>query len=148
MATVQKMACSSAATPEQAKETTAKANDQNASYSEHTTNRNPIQAGTVSKLLNNGKAGAITGAELVKLLELKDLRELTQLVEAERRAGIPICASTDSAAPGYYLADGPDDLAGYLSSLDRRLHNIRQTRQHLEDTLCRLTSQERIKGGV
>ena len=140
----EKKSLAGAATPNQAKETTAKANDQDASYSEHTTNGNPIQAGTVSKLLSNGKAGAITGAELVKLLELKDLRELTQLVEAERRAGIPICASTDSAAPGYYLADGPDELAGYLSSLDRRLHNIRQTRQRLEDTLSRLTGQERI----
>ena len=95
----EKKSLAGAATPNQAKETTAKANDQDASYSEHTTNGNPIQAGTVSKLLTHGKAGAITGAELVKLLELKDLRELTQLVEAERRAGIPICASTDSAAP-------------------------------------------------
>ena len=141
----EKKSLAGAATPNQAQETTAKANDQDASYSEHTTNGNPIQAGTVSKLLSNGKAGAITGAELVKLLELKDLRELTQLVEAERRAGIPICASTDSAAPGYYLADGPDELAGYLSSLDRRLNNIRQTRQHLEDTLSRLTGQERLE---
>ena len=141
----EKKSLAGAATPNQAKETTAKANDQDASYSEHTTTGNPVQAGTVSKLLSNGKAGAITGAELVKLLELKDLRELTQLVEAERRAGIPICASTDSAAPGYYLADGPDELAGYLSSLDRRLNNIRQTRQHLEDTLSRLTGQERLE---
>ena len=102
------------------------------------------QAGTVSKLLSMGKEGAITGATLVQLLKLKDLRELTQMVEAERRAGIPICATTDSAAPGYFLADSPEELQAYLSSLDRRLHNIRQTRQHLEDALCRLTSQERL----
>lgn len=101
--------------------------------------------GAVSKLLSVGRNRAITGAELVRLLDLKDLRELTQMVEAERRAGIPICASTDSAAPGYFLADSPKELQAYLSSLDRRLHNIRQTRQHLEDTLCRLTSQERLE---
>lgn len=100
------------------------------------------QAGTVSKLLSMGRDGAITGAKLVQLLELKDLRELTQLVEAERRAGIPICATTNSSGPGYYLADGPEELKNYISSLDRRLRNIRQTRQHLEDALCRLTSQE------
>lgn len=107
-----------------------------------------VQAGTVSKLLSAGKAGAITGAELVKLLGLPDLRALTQLVEAERRAGIPICASTNSATPGYFLAETPEELEEYLLSLDRRLHNIRQTRQHLEDTLCRLTAQEQIEGGV
>ena len=106
------------------------------------------QAGRVSKLLFIGREWAITGGELVQLLELNDLRELTQMIEAERRAGIPICASTDSAAPGYFIASGPDELQAYISSLDRRLHNIRQTRQHLEDTLCRLTSQERIDGGV
>ena len=103
------------------------------------------QAGTVSKLLSMGRDGAITGAKLVQLLELKDLRELTQLVEAERRAGIPICATTNSSGPGYYLADGPEELQDYISSLDRRLCNIRQTRQHLEDALCRLTSQEHIR---
>lgn len=106
------------------------------------------QVGTVSKLLSMGKEGAITGATLVQLLELKDLRELTQMIEAERRAGIPICATTNSSGPGYFLADSPEELQAYLFSLDRRLHNIRQTRQHLEDTLCRLTSQERIDGGV
>lgn len=103
------------------------------------------QAGTVSKLLSMGRDGAITGARLVQLLELKDLRELTQLVEAERRAGIPICASTDNTAPGYFIASSPEELQDYISSLDRRLCNIRQTRQHLEDALCRLTSQEHIR---
>ena len=77
------------------------------------------QAGTVSKLLSMGRDGAITGAKLVQLLELKDLRELTQLVEAERRAGIPICATTNSSGPGYYLADGPEKLQDCISSLDR-----------------------------
>ena len=112
---------------------------------EFTTADRITQAGRVSKLLFTGKECAITGGELVQILELNDLRELTQMIEAERRAGIPICASTDSAAPGYFIASGPDELQAYISSLDRRLHNIRQTRQHLEDTLCRITSQERLK---
>ena len=105
------------------------------------------QAGTVSKLLSVGRTGAITGATLVQILKLKDLRELTQMVETERRAGIPICATTDSASPGYFLADSPEELQTYLSSLDRRLLNIRRTRQNLEDTLCRLTFQEQLEGG-
>lgn len=116
------------------------------SYFKFTTAGRIAQAGTVAKLLAMGRGGAITGATLVQLLNLKDLRELTQMVEAERRAGIPICATTDSAAPGYFLADSPEELQAYLSSLDRRLHKIRQTRQRLEDALCRLTDQERLHG--
>lgn len=115
------------------------------SHDDFTTADQITQAGTVSKLLSVGRDRAITGAELVKLLNLKGLREVTQLVEADRRAGIPICASTDSTAPGYFIAGNLEELQDYISSLDRRLHNIRQTRQHLEDTLCRLTSQERLE---
>lgn len=117
-----------------------------ASFPDYNTRGPFTQAGSVSSLLSSGKAGALTGATLVELLNLKDLRELTQKVEAERRAGIPICATTDSRAPGYFLASTPRELETYLLSLDRRLHNIRQTRQHLEDALCRLTAQERLHG--
>ena len=48
----------------------------------------------VSDMLLEGKESAITGSRLVDALELKDLREFTQLIEGERRAGSPICAST------------------------------------------------------
>ena len=104
------------------------------------------QAGTVSKLLPCGKENAITGGSLVKLLGLHDLRELTQLIELERRAGLPICASTYITHLGYYLAAEPAELEKYISSLDRRLHNVGQTRRHLEATLLRMYGQENVWG--
>ena len=78
-------------------------------------------------------------------LGLKDLRDLTQLVERERRDGSPICAST-GAEKGYYLADGPEELEDYLRSLNRRVKNINRTVVHLEDTLSNMTGQQRIGG--
>lgn len=100
----------------------------------------------VSAMLLHGKDNAITGGKLVEILELKDIRELTQLIERERRAGLPICASTDQTRPGYYLAAGTAELEAYINSLDRRLHNVSQTRRHLESTLLRMTGQEKMGG--
>jgi len=100
----------------------------------------------VYERLFKGKENAIPGKDLVELLELKDLRELTQIIERERKDGHPICASTDSNFPGYYLADGPDELWDYIKSLGRRLHSIGITRKHLEDTLDRMTGQGRVEG--
>ena len=99
----------------------------------------------ISDFLPEGKENAIPGHDLVALLKLDDLRSLTQLVEQERRDGFPIRASTGNDK-GYYLASGPEELEAYISSLDRRLSNVRRTRRHLEDTLYKMTGQERIGG--
>ena len=93
-----------------------------------------------------GKANSIPGNRLVDILELNDLRELTQLIESERRAGSPICASTDQHRPGYYLAADAAELEGYMNSLDRRINNIGRTWKHLEATLLRMTGQEKMGG--
>lgn len=128
-------------TTERAEETTATTNDQKFSRSHDNTSQDREQAGILEQILPHGKPNALPGRELVKLLDLKDLRELTQLVERERADGAPICASTDSAAPGYYLADDPAELEQYIHSLDRRLHNMGQTRKHLGATLKGLTGR-------
>ena len=128
-------------TTERAEETTATTNDQKFSQSNDNTGRERVQAGILGRVLPHGKGHAIPGRELIKLLKLKDLRDLTQLVEQERRDGFPICASTDSSAPGYYLADDPAELQQYIHSLDRRLHNMGQTRKHLVATLKDLTGR-------
>lgn len=100
----------------------------------------------VSALLLRGRDNAITGAKLVELMELKELRDLTQLIESERRAGSPICASTSAGNHGYYLASNAVELEDYITSLDRRIHNVSTTRKHLETTLLRMTGQGQIGG--
>ena len=100
----------------------------------------------VASALSEGGVNAITGKELVALLELKDGRELTKLVERERKAGIPICASVDNRKPGYYLAAEPSEFARYIKSLDRRLKNISRTRASCEATLNQWTGQAQMEG--
>ena len=136
-----KKSLAGAGTPNQAEETTATDNDQKFSLPHNSTRQEQEQAGFLSTILPHGKSNAIPGRELVKLLELKDLRELTQMVERERAEGAPICASTGSLAPGYYLADDPAELEQYIHSLDRRLRNMGQTRKHLGTTLDGLTGR-------
>lgn len=85
---------------------------------------------TVTDLLHRGKANAVPGRDLVRLLGLHNLRELTQIIEKERRAGEPICASV-SAPHGYYIADSPDELRAYLHSLQRRENEVGKTRRCL-----------------
>ena len=130
---------------ERSEETAATTNDQNFSQSNDTTERGQRQGGTLFKILPSGKENAVPGWKLVEILGLKDLRDLTQLVERERRDGSPICAST-GAEKGYYLADGPEELEDYLRSLNRRVKNINRTVVHLEDTLSNMTGQQRIGG--
>lgn len=88
----------------------------------------------LSELLLTGRANAVPGRDLVRLLGLHDLRELTQIIEKERRAGEPICASV-SAPHGYYIADSPDELRRYLHSLQRRKGEIGRTLAALENIL-------------
>ena len=130
---------------ERAEETAATTNDQKFSQSNDTTERGQRQGGTLFKILPSGKENAVPGWKLVEILGLKDLRDLTQLVERERRDGSPICAST-GAEKGYYLADGPEELEDYLRSLNQRVKNINRTVVHLEDTLSNMTGQQRIGG--
>lgn len=98
----------------------------------------------VHEILPCGKENAISGADLVKILELKDVRQLTQIIELER-ANTPICASTDARKPGYFLPASPGELESYIQSFDRRLGNMQLTRQRLGDALEEMTAQTRIE---
>ena len=135
----------SVAAPGQAVETGSAMRADTTSHSHDTTERGQRQGGTLFKILPSGKENAVPGWKLVEILGLKDLRDLTQLVERERRDGSPICAST-GAEKGYYLADGPEELEDYLKSLNRRVKNINRTVVHLEDTLSNMTGQQRLGG--
>lgn len=98
----------------------------------------------IHEVLMFGEENAIPGKTLVEMRGLKDVRDLTRIVEQERRAGHPICATTDYKNPGYFLAETPEDLEKYIDSLDRRLKNIRLTREACQETLLRMSGQEQI----
>ncbi len=100
----------------------------------------------VSALLHHGEANAVPARDLVALLGVKDTREVSKLVERERRAGAPICAAVSGEDRGYYLASTTAELERYLRSLDRRLKNIRLTREAVQATLDRISGQERMEG--
>ena len=93
-------------------------------------------------LLNHGKSSA---SELAKHFEVS-VRTIQRDIDALCQAGIPICASCDATHPGYFLASGPDELAGYLASLDRRLREVRKTRSALQSTLDDMVGQVELDG--
>ena len=59
----------------------------------------------VNEILLRGVENARNSTDICKALGIKK-RDLTATVEAERRNGYPICASTDSKNPGYFLVEG------------------------------------------
>lgn len=99
----------------------------------------------ICDILPVGKARAVTGESLAEMLGCSP-RDISQAVEKARKAGAPVCASCDSARPGYFLAEFPDELALYLSSLDRRLRQIRKTREALQRTLDTMSGQGSLWG--
>ncbi len=99
--------------------------------------------GLIASILS-GTDNPLTGQEIMAALRLSDPRTVTKLIERERRAGLPICASTDSKRPGYYLADSPDELKNYMRSLRHRVKAVSGTLAALEATHDTWTGQQRL----
>lgn len=91
----------------------------------------------VFELLAEGAANARTGKELCNLMGIT-ARDLTAAIERERRAGKPICASTDPKRPGYYLAADKGEMQKYCSSLYHRAGEIHATRNACLQTIAQL----------
>ena len=91
----------------------------------------------VFELLGTGAENAKSSRELCGLLGINH-RVLTQAIEAERRAGQPICASCDSTNPGYFLAATRAEMEKYCSRLRHRAGEIFKTRKACLDTLDNL----------
>lgn len=86
---------------------------------------------TILDLLGTGPDEAKTARHFANLLNCST-RDITAAIEGARRSGVPICATCDSKAPGYYLAESVDSLKKYCRSLARREAEIRKTRQALQ----------------
>lgn len=112
-------------------------------YGEFTTT---TPARQVADFLPHGAANAVDGRTLAAALGFKSLRELSKQVERERRAGQPICAAVAGERRGYYLAATPDEFSSYIRSLDRRIREVRKTRDACGETLRRMSGQEAIGG--
>lgn len=85
---------------------------------------------SVLDLLGTGPDAAKTARYLADLLHCNQ-RGITAAIESARREGVPICATCDSKAPGYYLAESLEALKDYCRSLARREGEIRKTRRAL-----------------
>ena len=99
--------------------------------------------GVISGVLLHGKRNAQTAVQIAGVLGLSDTRHVTTLIELERAHGGAICAST-GRQPGYFLAETPDELAGYIKSLRRRIKAIAATETALTATLDDWSGQQRL----
>ena len=95
----------------------------------------------IYEMLDTGEGNAKPARELAKLLQ-GDRRVISSLVERERRAGRPICATCDSKAPGYYIPATREDMERYCGQLQHRAGEIYKTRAACLGTLDSLPAAD------
>lgn len=89
----------------------------------------------VHELLATGKKNPRTGRELADALRC-DIRHVTLAIEAERREGFPICATTSGKDAGYYLAVDAAELEAYRKRLSQRERELHKTGEAL--AMCQI----------
>lgn len=82
----------------------------------------------IYEMLSTGAENARTARDLAQMAGL-NRRAVSLLVERERRAGKPICATCDGTAPGYYIAADREEMQAYCDSLYHREREIAKTRK-------------------
>ncbi len=90
----------------------------------------------VSKILGRGRNSAKSSKDICAWLGIK-LRDLTNAVMRERRAGAPICSTTSGESRGYFLAANKREMLQFCGSLSRRAGEIDKTRK-----ACMLTLED------
>ena len=91
-------------------------------------------------LLLHGESNAQSAAELARIMGFKDSRPITKEIYRLRLLGAPLCAT----GKGYFLPNDTSELARYTRAFDRRLRQIRATREALNDMLNEATGQTTI----
>ena len=94
----------------------------------------------IHELLATGRENARTGRELAQHFNCS-IREITEQVERERRAGQPICAATCEPY-GYYLAADAEELNDYCRQLWKRAGEIHKTRRALVKVLAQIRDKQ------
>lgn len=90
----------------------------------------------VSTFLFMGKENALSSKYLCKQLNMTP-RQLTLAIEAERRSGQAICATT-GRNPGYYIAANKQEMEEYCLKLKNRAIEIFKTRKACQETIQNL----------
>lgn len=81
----------------------------------------------IFEVLNIGMENAISSKELARILSVAP-RIIAAVVERERRAGKPICATCNSKAPGYFIPANREEMEQYCHKLRHRAGEIFATR--------------------
>ena len=100
----------------------------------------------VAPCLGQGKDTAQTAQQIADLLGCS-WRDVSAAIERERQAGVPICASSDSRCPGYFLPATVDELTEYRQSLRHRVTAVSRTLEAIENVHDELTGQQHIDRG-
>lgn len=88
----------------------------------------------IFEMLSTGRENARTARDLAQMTGT-DRRSISLLVERERRAGKPICATCDGKTPGYYIAANQIEMMAYCESLRHREREIAKTRKACAATI-------------
>lgn len=91
----------------------------------------------IFEMLDTGKKYAISAKKLAAVLKT-DPRTVVRIIEQERRAGKPICATASGETKGYYIAANRDEMRRYCRSLQRRAGEIFKTRRACMATIDKL----------
>ena len=94
----------------------------------------------IFEMLDTGEQNARTAKELARIIGT-DRRSISLLVDSERRAGKPICASCDSKTPGYYIPATREEMERYCRRLQHRAGEIFKTRAACIETLDSLPAE-------
>lgn len=96
----------------------------------------------ISDLLHKGAENGMTLTELVRLTG-EDERSIRRRVQAERKAGKLILTDNKS---GYFLPASEHEVRRFIRSMSNRAREITAVACVAEDTLVRMSGQERMAG--
>ena len=88
----------------------------------------------IYEMLAAGPNNAISATHVARVLGVHK-RDVSKMVEQERRAGRPICATCNSKNPGYFLPEDRAEMEHYIRRLRHREAEIAATRAACETTL-------------
>lgn len=88
----------------------------------------------IYEMLQTGQSNAQSATNLARVLGVHK-RDVSRMVERERRAGYPICATSNGRDPGYFLPVDREDMRHYINRLRHREAEIAETRAACEKTL-------------